>query len=249
LSVLQNPTAVAGLAIGTGFVLLGWLVARAIKRFARSLTEMARAMNTFSATLDDQNKTATAVAGIQGDLEQLWPLVNGMDDFLRTHGASIQLLPGIDTYLRHEDGDKYLAAMAGHPVAAEQPAPGPAAPEAGVQEVPAHAGPAQVTQHFSATPLLPAPGPNAKYPKLPFDPENQESITAYMGSFLPEGANLEDALPPEVAQTFGSGYTWKDWARAQVNIQCAAVFDEYGLPPLGSDLTTQFRRVQPPTTS
>lgn len=249
----RSPTVIAALVIAVSALLTVLIASRALKRFGRGLTEMARAVGTLSAELKNHNQIATTVAGHQNDLEQIRPMVTEMDAFLKRWGP---VIPGIDTYLQQVDGERYLAAMSGG--AAVPPPPQefelvPVAEATPLQEVPLAAMPVTEVPGQAVIPLTGVTsqmqmGPNPRYPKLPFDPENEASIEQYLVSLLPEGRTLNEAMPKDAAQGYGANYTWRQWACARVNMEFGDLLNEYRLPTLGSDLsmTMGFRRVEIP---
>lgn len=252
---LHNPTVMAAAVIAVGMVLTGWLIHRGLKGHGRGLTELARALNLFSARLDKHNEIAERVDALHGRLDETVTLANNMDAFLHDWGGAIRTIPGIDEYLRQVDGERYLAAMAGGVVPPPQE-PGPVPPadavplqEASPAATPVEVAPGQAVMPFvGGTPQMMPAGPNPKYPKLPFDPEDEASIEQHLASLLPEGRALDDTMPKEAAQGYGANYTWRQWACARVNMQFGQLLAEYGLPPLGSDIsmTMSFKRMEIP---
>lgn len=242
MKALQSPTVLAAIIIGGFAVLAAWIVASALKRFGRGLTEMARATNTFSARLDDQNKIASTVDSHQRDLEELVPLARSIDEFLTEWGSAIRVIPRIDEYLRRVDGDKYVLGTTAEQEPVSQPETEEVPPAASTQQPP----PVPAGYYVPVVQM----GPNPQYPGLPFDPMDQASVEQYMQSLVPKGIPLDTQLPAEMSHGFGAGYTWRERARAEINMQYAELFQKYGLPPLGSDLTQGFRRPpqEPPTT-
>jgi len=247
LSGFQSPTVIAVLGIPFGMIVGAWIIARALKRFGRGLTEAGRALNTFTAELKNSNQIAGIVAGHQSELEQLGPLTINMDSFLSEFGGFIRLVPGIDAYLRREDGAKYEAAMAGEPdmAAASVQEPGPPLAPEPLKEVPLAAVPPAALPGPVATYTGPQ-GPNPRYPELPFDPTDPADIERHLLTLIPEGASLDDPIPQDMALEFGVGHTWRRWAYVQTNLRYQALFQQYGLSPLGSDATMSFQRPEPP---